>query len=131
MMDVVPADVGVVIGKPYRAAKAGLRRGAARPIQPGALIAAKGPQASAFGNREMLGRVLVARKHDALQFNALPARDRDRSADIGCKLLRGLAFLEAIEVRESMRADLLAGTRLDQLQQPEAEIVGVVGIAAS
>src|SRR6184192_2689089 len=81
---------------------------AAGSVEPYTLVAAEGTQAKFATDRQMSRADLVARKHDACELDPEKPRGVLRSLEVGAKGLNITTLLQAIEMREGMRADLLS-----------------------
>src|SRR6266545_1734204 len=68
---------------------------------------------------------LVARKHDARKLDPKTPSGGARSLEIGAKGLDIAPLLQAIEMRERMRADLLGWVVEDSPDERQAVVVGV------
>src|SRR5262245_59665035 len=86
-------------------------------IEPDARIATKRDQSALARDEKTIAADLVAREDDALQRHAIARRHRLGSIQVGCEGFPSATLLQAIEVRERVRSDLLPVVLLDLLHQ--------------
>src|SRR5262245_13633954 len=96
------------------------------PVEPTALVAAKGTQAKFATHRQMRPIDLVARKHDACKLDPETRSDGSRSLEVGAKGLDVASLFQAVEMREGVRADLMGWMVENPLDEGQDEVMGVV-----
>src|SRR5215510_774525 len=120
------SDRQVAVEEPRAAHEQILLAVAACCMEPDALVAAERPQSELAANRQMLRADLIARKHDARELDAESRGRRSRSLEVGAEGLDVAALLQAIEVRERVRADLLARTAENPPDQRQPVVVWIM-----
>jgi hypothetical protein len=73
----------------------------------------------------MDGTDLVARKYDTCKADPKMSRGGPRRLEIGAKRVSTAALLQAIEMREGMRTDLLAGVSENSPDEGEPIIIWI------